>query len=66
MEHILKKMSNDVWEKEKLAVKHMVGDLVIAVLWQPSCHHAEGDTALHHIRVERANSGVIAKVEKVR
>lgn len=52
--------------EEKGAVRQMVGDLVIAVLWQPAVHRAEGDTVLHHINVWREQGHIMAKIQKVR
>jgi len=52
--------------EEKQAVKTLVGELIIAVLWQPACHKAEGDTDLHHIHVWREPGCIKAEIKKVR
>lgn len=52
---------------EREAVKNMVANLVIAVLWDPSTREAEGDTGEHHIRVWKENAvRVMAEIRKVR
>ena len=56
---------NDALE-EKQAVRHMVGDLAVEVLWSPRVKHASGDTELHHVEVWQEEGKVVIEVKKVR
>uniref|UniRef100_A0A6H1ZQD3 Uncharacterized protein n=2 Tax=viral metagenome TaxID=1070528 RepID=A0A6H1ZQD3_9ZZZZ len=51
--------------KEKSAVKNMIGELVVQVLWSPGVMGAEGDTKEHQLRVYKKENCVIAEVRKV-
>jgi len=59
-------MQNDHWLEEKYAVKTLVANLVISVLWDKKTMAAEGDTELHHVAVWKEEGRVKAEVMKVR
>lgn len=59
-------MQNEHLLEEKYAVKNLVANLVISVLWDKQAVAAEGDTELHHVKVWREEGVVKAEVAKVR
>jgi len=56
----------EAWMREYEALKTMIGDLGMAVVWQPAVHQANGDTAWHHVHAWREAGVTKVEIRKVR
>ena len=49
-----------------MAVKNIIADLIVEVLWDPKTIEAESDTEQHHVKVWKKNGYVKAEIRQIR